>query len=145
MLVTNNWREIQMALLEGKVLDHYELRRLVGKGGMANVYEAMDLQIHQKVAVKVFKREDEEMLRRFIREAHVMASLRHEHLIPILDSGQCQLFEDVRYYTVMPFYDGGTLRARIRRSSLSLQETCQNLRSISSALDYIHGQGIIHR
>ena len=53
----------------GKSLDHYELRRLVGKGGMANVYEALDLQTQQKVAVKVFKREDEELLRRFMREA----------------------------------------------------------------------------
>ena len=61
-----------MALLEGKILDYYELRRLAGKGGMANVYEALDLQNHQKVAVKVFKRKDEEMLRRFIREAHVV-------------------------------------------------------------------------
>jgi eukaryotic-like serine/threonine-protein kinase len=144
-LVTNNWREIQMALLEGKVLDHYELRRLVGKGGMANVYEALDLQIHQKVAVKVFKREDEELLRRFIREASVMASLRHEHLVPIIDSGQYQLNSDIRYYIVMPFFDGGTMRARIRRSSLSLQETCHSLRSIAGALDYIHSQGIIHR
>ena len=134
-----------MALLEGKILDHYELRRLVGKGGMANVYDALDLQMHQKVAVKVFKREDEEMLRRFIREARVMASLRHEHLVPIIDSGQYQLHSDIRYYIVMPFFDGGTLRARIRRSSLSLQETCHSLRSIAGALDYIHSQGIIQR
>ncbi|MGZ3617742.1 MAG: serine/threonine-protein kinase, partial [Ktedonobacteraceae bacterium] len=134
-----------MALLEGKVLDHYELRRLAGKGGMANVYEALDLQIQEKVAVKVFKREDEELLRRFTREAHVMASLRHEHLVPIIDSGQYQLQGDLRYYIVMPFFDGGTLRVRIRRSSLSLQETCQNLQDIAGALDYIHSQGIIHR
>ena len=134
-----------MALLEGKVLDHYELRRLAGKGGMANVYEALDLQTQEKVAVKVFKREDEELLRRFTREAHVMASLRHEHLVPIINSGQYQQHGDLRYYIVMPFFDGGTLRVRIRRSSLSLQETCQNLQDIAGALDYIHSQGIIHR
>ena len=45
----------------------------------------------------------------------------------------------------MPFFDGGTLRVRIRRSSLSLPETCQNLQDIAGALDYIHSQGIIHR
>jgi len=134
-----------MAALEGKILDHYELRRLVGKGGMADVYEALDLQFQRKVAVKVFKREDEEMLRRFIREARVMASLRHEHLMPIIDSGQCQLEGDTRYYIVMPFFEGGTLRARIRRSPLTLQETCRMTRGIASALDYIHDQGIVHR
>jgi serine/threonine protein kinase len=134
-----------MAALEGKILDRYELRRLVGKGGMADVYEALDLQFQRKVAVKVFKREDEEMLRRFIREARVMASLRHEHLVPIIDSGQCQLEGDTRYYIVMPFFEGGTLRARIRRSPLTLQETCRMTRGIASALDYIHDQGIVHR
>jgi serine/threonine protein kinase len=134
-----------MAALEGKILDRYELRRLIGKGGMANVYEAQDLQFQRKVAVKVFKREDEEMLRRFIREARLMASLRHEHLVPIIDSGQCQLDGDVRYYLVMPFLEGGTLRARIRRSPLSLSEACNSIREIASALDYIHSQGIIHR
>ena len=134
-----------MVALEGKILDRYALRRLVGRGGMANVYEAQDLQSHQNVAVKVFKREDEELLRRFIREARLMASLHHEHLVPIIDSGESQLDGDTRYYIVMPFLDGGTLRARIRRSPLSLTEACYALRAIAGALDYIHSQGIIHR
>ncbi len=97
-----------MVALEGKILDRYALRRLVGRGGMANVYEAQDLQSHQNVAVKVFKREDEELLRRFIREARLMASLHHEHLVPIIGSGESQLDGDTRYYIVMPFLDGGT-------------------------------------
>ena len=134
-----------MALFEGKVLDDYELRRLVGKGGIANVYDALDLKIQQKVAVKVFKREDEELLRRFMREASLMESLRHKHLVPIIDSGQYRLYGDLRYYIVLPFFDGGILRVRIRRSSLSLQETCKYLEGIALALDYIHRQGIIHR
>jgi len=134
-----------MVALEGKILDRYELRRLAGRGGMANVYEAQDVQFQRKVAVKVFKREDEVMLRRFIREARLMASLRHEHLVPIFDSGQCQLDGDTRYYIVMPFLEGGTLRARIRRSPLSLHEACRSIRGIASALDYIHSQGIVHR
>src|SRR5260370_18569647 len=134
-----------MVALEGKVLDRYELRRLVGRGGMANVYEAQDLQSRRKVAVKVFKREDEDLLRRFIREARVMASLHHDHLVPIIDSGERQLDSDARYYIVMPFLEGGTLRARIHRSPLSLVETCRMLQAIASALDYIHSQGIVHR
>src|SRR5258708_16471908 len=112
---------------------------------MGNGYEAQDLQSHQNVAVKVFKREDEELLRRFIREARLMASLHHEHLVPIIGSGESQLDGDTRYYIVMPFLDGGTLRARIRRSPLSLIEACYALRAVAGALDYIHSQGIIHR
>src|SRR5258706_2477141 len=142
---TENLERTSMVALEGKILDRYALRRLVGRGGMANVYEAQDLQSHQNVAVKVFKREDEELLRRFIREARLMASLHHEHLVPIIDSGESQLDGDTRYYIVMPFLDGGTLRARIRRSPLSLTEACYALRAVASALDYIHSQGIIHR
>jgi eukaryotic-like serine/threonine-protein kinase len=134
-----------MAELEGRTLDRYELRRLVGKGGMANVYEAYDPNFHRMVAIKVFKREDEEMLRRFIREAHVMAGLRHPHLVEVYDTGECPLDNITRYYIVMPLLTGGTLRSRIRRSPLSLSEVCQCLRDISDALDYIHAQGIVHR
>src|SRR5436309_756230 len=53
--------------------------------------------------------------------------------------------EKLWYYIVMPFMEGGTLRARIRRSPLSLSQVCQALKEISLALDYIHQQGIIHR
>ncbi|HYL41812.1 MAG TPA: protein kinase, partial [Ktedonobacteraceae bacterium] len=97
------------------------------------------------VAVKVFKREDEEMLRRFIREARLMASFRNPHLVQVYDTGSSQVNGDARYYIVMPFMEGGTLRARIRRSPLPLADACRNLKDIADALDYIHHQGIIHR
>lgn len=135
-----------MAELEGRTLDdRYELRRIIGKGGMANVYEAYDPNFHRMVAIKVFKREDEEMLRRFIREAQLMAGLRHPHLVEVYDTGEAQLDGVARYYIVMPLLTGGTLRSRIRRSPLSLSEVCQCLKDIADALDYIHAQGIIHR
>ncbi|HYT28581.1 MAG TPA: serine/threonine-protein kinase [Ktedonobacteraceae bacterium] len=134
-----------MAELEGKTLARYELRRLIGKGGMANVYEAFDQQTQRLVAVKIFKREDEEMLRRFVREAQLMASLRDNHLVPIYDYGAFELDNFTRYYLVMPYIDGGTLRSRIRRGPLSLIEACHVIRDMASALDYIHSQGIIHR
>jgi serine/threonine protein kinase len=134
-----------MAELEGSVLGRYELRQLIGKGGMANVYEAYDPSFHRIVAVKVFKREDEEMLRRFLREARVMAGLHHPHLVGIYDTGECLLDGVMRYYIVMPLLTGGTLRLRIRRSPLSLAQVCQCLNDIASALDYIHHEGIVHR
>lgn len=134
-----------MAELEGRALDRYELRRLIGKGGMANVYEAYDPSFHRVVAVKVFKREDEEMLHRFIREAQVMAGLHHPHLVGVYDTGEYLLDGVMRYYIIMPMFTGGTLRLRIRRSPLSLAEVCQCLNDIASALDYIHQQGIVHR
>ena len=131
--------------LEGKTLDRYELHKLVGRGGMADVYEGYDPHMDREVAIKVFKREDEEMLRRFIREAHLMATFRNEHLVVVYDSGESQVGDVTWYYIVMPYMAGGTLRTRIRRSPLSLEEACQALKDIASALDYIHRQGIIHR
>lgn len=137
-----------MVELEGKTLDRYEMRRMIGKGGMANVYEAIDKQTGRSVAVKIFKREDVEMLRRFMREAELMASwqdsLEH-HLVPIFNYGTGELDKLIHYFIVMPYMEGGTLRARIRRGPLSLAEACHAIQDVANALDFIHRQGIIHR
>ncbi|GAC1383091.1 MAG: hypothetical protein NVS4B7_04840 [Ktedonobacteraceae bacterium] len=131
--------------LEGKTLGRYQLQKLVGRGGMADVYQGYDSHFEREVAVKVFKREDEEMLQRFIREAHLMATLRNEHLLHIYDSNSSQIGDTTWYYIVMPFMEGGTLRARIRRVPFALLEACQTLKEIALALDYVHQQGIVHR
>ncbi len=134
-----------MADLEGLILDRYELLRPIGRGGMADVYLAYDPHFEREVAVKIFKREDEEMLRRFVREAQFMASLQNAHLIPVYDSGSGRLDGRNVYYIVMPYMEGGTLRGRIRNSPLSLKSACRCLREIADALDYMHRRGIIHR
>jgi len=134
-----------MAALEGKTLNRYELQRLVGRGGMANVYEGYDSHFQRQVAIKVFKREDEDMLLRFMREARLMAALHNPHLVPIYDTGECEIDGFTRYYIVMPFMEGGTLRVRIRHLPLTLLEVCSCLQDIADALDYIHARGIIHR
>jgi serine/threonine protein kinase len=134
-----------MSGLEGRTLDRYELQRLIGKGGMADVYLALDTALQRLVAVKVFKRDEEEMLKRFTREARLMQRLRHPHLVPIYDTGQSTLDGSTLYYIVMPFMEGGTLRAHIRSARLSPGDACSYLRQIADALDYVHQQGIIHR
>ncbi len=134
-----------MAGLEGRVLDRYELRQLVGRGGMADVYRGFDTKFQRDIAVKVFKREDEDLLRRFIREARLMASLHNSHLMPVFDTGVDDVEGVPYYYIVMPLMDGGTLRTRIRRGPIPLSEACRYLRGIADALDYIHRKGIIHR
>src|SRR5438270_5522336 len=111
--------ELYMAALEGKTLNRYELRRLVGRGGMANVYEGYDAHFQRKVAVKVFKREDEGMLLRFMREARLMASLNNPHLMPIYDTGESQIDGFTRYYIVMSFMECRTLRIPICLTTLT--------------------------
>lgn len=134
-----------MAGLEGRTLDRYELRQMMGRGGMADVYVAYDSRFDRDVAVKVFKREDEDLLRRFIREAQLMASLNNPHLVPVYDAGMTRLDSMNVYYIVMPLMEGGTLRGLIKRAPLSSKDACRYLRDIADALDYIHRQGIIHR
>ena len=134
-----------MAGLEGQTLDRYELEQLTGRGGMADVYRAFDPRFERSVAVKIFKRDDEELLRRFVREARLMASLNNPHLIPVYDTGASQIDGLTYYFIVMPFMEGGSLRARIRRNPLPLPLVCRYLGEIADALDYIHSRGIIHR
>ncbi len=134
-----------MTGLEGRTLDRYELRQLIGRGGMADVYLAFDPHFEREVAVKIFKREDEELLGRFVREAHLMASLNNAHLMPVFDAGDSMLDGVNIYYIVMPFLEGGSLRKLIRNSPLSLQDACRYLSEVADALDYMHRQGIIHR
>lgn len=99
-----------MTGLEGRTIDRYKLQQLVGRGGMADVYMAEDTQFARRVAIKVFQREDEDLLRRFVREARMMASLRNPHLIPVYDAGTHQLDGTDFYYIVMPMMEGNTLR-----------------------------------
>jgi len=134
-----------MSDLEGRTLGRYELQRLVGTGGMADVYVGYDSHFNREVAVKIFRREDENLLRRFVREAHLMASLSNPRLMPVYDAGTTELNGTNVYYIVMPLMKGGTLRARIRNNPLSPAQACRYLSDIAAALDYMHQQGIIHR
>jgi serine/threonine protein kinase len=131
--------------LEGRTLNDFSLRQLIGRGGMADVYLADDTHIGREVAIKVFKRDDDDMLRRFLREARLMASLHHPHLMPIYDAGTAVVDGVERYYITMPYMPAGTLRSTLRKSRPSLQQVSIYIHDIASALDYIHSQGIIHR
>jgi serine/threonine protein kinase len=74
-----------------------------------------------------------------------MQRLSHPHLMPVYDTGESVLDGVMLYYIVMPFMNGGTLRARIRNSPLSPVDACSYLREIADALDYVHQQGVVHR
>ncbi len=134
-----------MVGLAGKTLDRYVLGQRIGKGGMADVYLGYDPYFQRAVAIKIFKQDNDGMLQRFMREARIMASLHHPHLMPIYDTGESEVDGLTRYYIVMPFVDGGTLGTRIRHSVLSPEDASKYLLDIATALDYIHQHGIIHR
>jgi serine/threonine protein kinase len=138
-----------MANLVGKTLGKYEIRELLGKGGMAEVYKAYHPKLERYVTIKVlhsFLAEGEDFLARFEREARAVASLRHPHIQQIHDFD----IENDQYYMVMEFVDGGTLQKLMMELAKSgtympIDQVLSILRQVAEALDYAHQQGIIHR
>ena len=131
--------------LIGRVLGHYRVVRLLGYGGTAAVFLAEDINLHREVAVKVFQPregETQEFLRRFAREARVLAQLDHPHILPVYDYGEQN---DVAYL-VVPLMAGGSLKDRLKRHiSFTPAETVQLIGQILTALQYAHERGFIHR
>jgi serine/threonine protein kinase/WD40 repeat protein len=124
--------------------DRYAIERELGRGGMANVYLALDLRLNRRVALKVLRPELAAMLgkERFLREVQIAAQLSHPHILPLHDSGEAES----QLFYAMPYVDGGSLRERLDRDSqLSLEETLRIAQAVGSALDYAHRQGVVHR
>jgi serine/threonine protein kinase len=131
-----------MPTLEGTVLGRYHLTRLLGRGGMAEVYLASDDQLHREVAVKVVHLGREEDVARFRREAELLGPLAHEHILSVFDYG----VQGPWHYLVMPYVSYGTLSQRLHtRGPLSPAEAGLLLEQIASALHYAHERGILHR
>jgi serine/threonine protein kinase len=136
--------------LVGRTLGQYELRELLGVGGMGAVYRAYERSLKREVAVKVLTStlaSQPDYIERFNREAQAVAALQHPNIIPIYFYGT----QGTISYLVMPLLDGGTLALRLQqrdRDDLplpSLGEIADQLRQLASALDYAHSRGIIHR
>ena len=127
--------------LEGATIGHYRLQRRLGRGGMSEVYLAIDENTRQEVAIKLVSSSHTEYSERFRHEIETMRTLTHNHILPILDSGE----HGPWHYLVMPYIRQGTLFERLRRSPLTLQETGDVLEQVASALQFAHDHGIIHR
>ena len=125
-------------------IDRYQIKRELGRGGMASVYLASDPRFQRDVAIKVLPRAylNDEMFRaRFQREAHTIATLEHPAIVPVHDFGE----EDGQPYLVMRYMSGGSLQERLEQGQLSPAAALKIVRRISAALDQAHRQGIIHR
>lgn len=135
------------ASLAGTVLEGaYRITRLLGEGGMGAVYEAVQLRLNKRVAVKVMSRElaaNSEALARFHREAEITSLLGHAHLVTIIDFGMAQTGEP---YLVMEYLDGEDLEHRIQRDRRLPIETAVHInRQVASALATTHAKDVVHR
>lgn len=138
--------------LIGKKLGDYSIQSLLGRGGMARVYRGYDVNLQRLAAVKVIdthlvnSAERDEYYERFQREARSIARLRHPNIVDIYQFGQ---YEN-DYYMAMSFIEGEDLRQILqshnqRGSMISHALILKVMRAMTSALDYAHAQGVIHR
>lgn len=132
------------ASLVGRTLGKYEIVGLIGQGGMATVYKAYQREIDRHVALKVLPPhpgQDPQYVERFRLEARTVARLQHPHILPLYDYGN----QDDILFLVTAYVEGGSLGDRIRHGPMPLADVDHVLRQISSALDYAHKNGMIHR
>lgn len=135
--------------LIGKQIDEYKLEALLGEGGMASVYRALDTRLNRYVAVKVILssfQSDSEYVKRFEREAQAIAQLEHPGIITIYRFGEASGM----LYMAMQYVDGADLAAVIESfhrdgSFIEFEEITRLAHEIGTALDYAHSKGVIHR
>jgi streptogramin lyase len=151
-------REVVRMPLEGQHLGHYRLLRLLGSGGMGEVYLAEDARIGQQVAIKVIRAEGiaypqsesaKEAARLFEREAKAIARLDHPNILPLYAYGEETLNDTLLTYLVMPYRKEGTLaswlRQRGRAAPLTPAEVAPLLQQAAAALQHAHSQHVLHQ
>src|SRR5947209_2944425 len=144
--------------LEGQLLGRYRLLRLIGSGGMGEVYLAEDPGVQRQVALKVMRTEiatspESETAKRatrlFQREAQAIAQLDHPSILPLYDYGEQELNGAILTYLVMPYRREGSLvhwlHQRGSDNVLSLQDIVYIVQQAANALQYAHDHQIIHQ
>ncbi|MCB0193954.1 MAG: protein kinase, partial [Anaerolineae bacterium] len=126
-------------------LGRYEILRKIGRGGFATVYQARDRELDRLVALKALSPHllvDTEWIKRFRREAQLIAHLDHPHVVPIYDVGQ----SEGQHYIVMRLVDGPNLgRQLTERGFFTWPDALALMTSIAAGLDYAHQRSILHR
>jgi eukaryotic-like serine/threonine-protein kinase len=134
-----------MSLSSGTRLGQYEVRELIGQGGMGEVYRAHDTKLKRDVAIKLLPEQfalDPERLARFKREAQLLASLNHPNIATIYGLEEA----NGSHFLVMELVPGETLEERVRKQgAVPLEESLDIAKQICEALEHAHEKNIIHR
>ena len=124
-------------LLDGR----YRLVRLLGQGGMSDVYEAVDERSDTAVAIKFVRSADPELARRFAQEVRALGRVEHPGLVRLIGTG----LVDDHAYLVMELVQGSTLAEALRHGPLGPERTAYLGASLAGALAYVHSRGVVHR
>ncbi|HMC55905.1 MAG TPA: serine/threonine-protein kinase, partial [Gemmatimonadaceae bacterium] len=137
--------DAELSKLRRATGSRYRVIRRLGGGGMADVYFAEQALLARRVVIKVLHAhlgKDPEIAERFRREAESAAQLCHPHVCPILDYGDV----DGIVYTVMPYYEGGSLADKVQKQgNVDALLVAAAAAQVASGLDYAHRHGIVHR
>lgn len=132
-------------LSQGDTIGHYEIVSLIGRGGMGAVYRAHDTRLDRDVALKflpAYLGTDPEAREQLLREARSAAALDHPNVCSIHEIADA---DDGRMFIAMACYEGQTLKERISRDSLSIDECVSTALQVARALSAAHARGIVHR
>src|SRR5262249_33799819 len=134
----------ELPLTEGSFIDHYRVMRLLGAGGMGEVYLAEDTRLKRKVALKVLAQpltQNPASLRSLEQEAHALSALNHANLLTVFDFCNSK----GRYFLVTEYVDGKTLRQILNDGRLEEARAVEIARDVAEALSVAHSSGVIHR
>src|SRR5205085_3229632 len=130
--------------MSGRLLSHYEIKSLLGAGGMGEVYLARDTRLGRQVALKLLPGafvNDAERVRRFEQEARAASALNHPNILTIYEIERA---ED-KHFIAMEYIDGETLRDKIHRERTPLPKLLKCLQQVAEGLSKAHAAGIVHR
>ncbi|MCH8123277.1 MAG: serine/threonine protein kinase, partial [Bacteroidetes bacterium] len=133
-----------MNLTIGQEVAGYRILAVLGKGGMGVVYRARDVGLDRDVALKVIKPEltrDEKSVRRFQREARVLAKLKNPNIVGVHELRHT----DEGFFIVMEYVDGGDLSVLLQGVPLPISKTLSITRQLLQAFEKAHSAGVIHR
>jgi Tol biopolymer transport system component len=132
-------------LAPGTVIeDEYQIIEKLGRGGMGDVYRALDRKLGRQVAVKALPEgftSDKERLARFEREARILAALNHPNIEAVHELTE----SEGRRYIILEMVEGETLQSRLDKGALSVEEALETCRQVAAGLEAAHEKGIVHR
>jgi eukaryotic-like serine/threonine-protein kinase len=126
------------------IASRYELEKLVGSGGMSNVFRAHDRLLERTVALKILHEQytrDDDYVERFRREARAVAKLAHPNIVTVIDRGE----QDGRQFIVFEYVDGQNLKDLTRNGPLEVRDAIGLTLQVARALSFAHNRGLVHR